>query len=115
MSSRSSPGGLLGVTGGTDGRAAAAAFLISDIQSSTLLWEAEPAGMLDDLVDHDRIVREAIGADLGWAFCEAGDSFAAVFPTATLALACAAASIITRQRGMPGRAALGRCGYPSRG
>ncbi len=66
-----------------------AAFLVTDIAASTVLWEAEPMAMLVDHIAHDRILRKAIAVNYGWIFCEAGDSFAASFPSASTALRAA--------------------------
>jgi class 3 adenylate cyclase len=66
-----------------------AAFLVTDIAASTVLWESEPTSMLVDHVAHDRILREAIDVNLGWVTCEAGDSFVASFPSASPALRAA--------------------------
>ncbi len=54
-------------------------FLLTDIESSTALWERDPATMRDALAWHDSVVREAIERHDGYVFTTAGDSFAAAF------------------------------------
>jgi class 3 adenylate cyclase len=54
-------------------------FLFTDIEGSTRLWEADPAGMRIALERHDEILRGAIVDHGGFVFSTAGDSFAAVF------------------------------------
>jgi predicted ATPase/class 3 adenylate cyclase/DNA-binding CsgD family transcriptional regulator len=62
-------------------------FLFSDIQDSTRLWVAHPAGMRLALARHDALLREAIERHGGTVFKTVGDAFHAAFGTATDALA----------------------------
>jgi class 3 adenylate cyclase len=40
-------------------------FLFTDIEGSTRLWEESPASMMDALVEHDRVIDEAIASHGG--------------------------------------------------
>src|SRR5262245_2682440 len=67
-------------------------FLLTDIEGSSALWEADPAAMADSLERHDEIIAgctEAHGGRLPKSQGE-GDSPLTVFPRASEALACAA-------------------------
>lgn len=54
-------------------------FLVSDIEGSTRLWEAQPEAMPAALARHDTLLRTAIDAAGGTVFKTGGDSFHAVF------------------------------------
>ena len=64
-------------------------FLLTDIEGSTLLWEANPAEMESALERHDRLVRDAVAQRNGYVFSTAGDAFAAAFATPSDAVAAA--------------------------
>lgn len=64
-------------------------FLFTDVEGSTRLWEEDPAAMHTALTRHDEILRTVIDAHGGHVFSKAGDSFAAVFPSAQQAAASA--------------------------
>lgn len=67
------------------------AFLFSDVEGSTALWERHPETMAEALAVHDEVFRGEIDRHLGYVFSTAGDSFAAAFHTATAAAAAAIA------------------------
>ena len=79
------------------------AFLFTDIEGSTRLWEEHEAAMTDALALHDGLMREAIDAYGGYVFSTAGDAFAAAFESCNDA--GAAASEI--------QAELGRADWPT--
>src|SRR5262245_27996150 len=62
------------------------AFLFTDIEGSTTLWEREGATMERALARHDAIMRQALDAYGGHVFKTVGDAFYAVFATAADAL-----------------------------
>lgn len=67
-------------------------FLLTDIQSSTQLWEQAPTAMRDAMAHHDSIIERTV-ADHGGAVVRPrgeGDSRFAVFPSATAAINAAA-------------------------
>ena len=64
-------------------------FFISDIEGSTLLWEAHPQGMRAALARHDEILRTAVESNGGSVIKTTGDGLYAVFPTAHDAAAAA--------------------------
>ncbi|MCG6872467.1 MAG: hypothetical protein LJE84_09270 [Gammaproteobacteria bacterium] len=66
-------------------------FLFTDIESSTALWQQDPAGMRVALEQHDQIVREAVAANHGYVFSTGGDGFGIAFASAGEALRAAAA------------------------
>lgn len=73
------------------------AFLFTDIESSTRLWEEHPREMATALARHDEIMREAIGAANGRVLKTTGDGAIAVFPSAAAAIgACIAVQEILR-------------------
>ncbi|MGH9194864.1 MAG: adenylate/guanylate cyclase domain-containing protein, partial [Acidimicrobiia bacterium] len=81
---------------GTDtGRAA---FLFTDVEGSTRLWEDHPEEMSAALADHDRILLAAIERYGGRVFSTAGDSFAAVFAAGPDAIAAAVESQLGLRR-----------------
>ena len=83
-------------------------FLLTDIESSTRMWEDYPAQMAAALARHDTIVRTAITEQRGYVFGTSGDGFNATFWTAREALDAA-----TTAQGPPRRgevAEADRCG-----
>lgn len=70
----------------------AVAFLFSDIEGSTRLWENDPTGMRESLAEHDAIVRRAVEAAGGQVFKHTGDGFAAAFSRASAGAEAALAS-----------------------
>ena len=60
----------------------ALAFLFTDIEGSTRLWERLPDAMNVALARHDAILRTAIEASAGSVVKTTGDGMMAVFPTA---------------------------------
>lgn len=76
----------------SDTQAAQFAFLFTDIEGSTRLWESAPAAMSRALARHDELMRQSIAAHAGQVFKTAGDAFCAVFPDAADALAAALAA-----------------------
>jgi predicted ATPase/class 3 adenylate cyclase len=71
----------------------ARAFLLTDVQGSTRLWEQEPEAMSSALVRHDEIVRAAVEAQKGTLKPARGegDSHFAVFDDSSAAVLCAVA------------------------
>lgn len=65
------------------------AFLFTDIEGSTRLWEDHEAAMTDALALHDGVMRSAIDSHDGYVFSTAGDAFAAAFESCTDAIAAA--------------------------
>ena len=57
-------------------------FLFTDVEGSTLLWESAPEAMQIAQALHDRLLRDAIGANDGVVIAEMGDGMAAAFPSA---------------------------------
>ncbi|MGH8928129.1 MAG: ATP-binding protein, partial [Acidimicrobiia bacterium] len=55
------------------------AFLLTDIEGSSRLWEVHPVQMRRALAEHDRLLRQAISTNHGHVFATAGDSLAAAF------------------------------------
>jgi class 3 adenylate cyclase len=72
------------------------AFLFTDVEGSTDLWERDAIFMDAALVRHDEIIRAAVAGQDGHLFSSAGDSFAAAFATALEAVVAA----IEAQRAM---------------
>ncbi|MDH3250017.1 MAG: adenylate/guanylate cyclase domain-containing protein, partial [Acidimicrobiia bacterium] len=66
-------------------------FLFSDIEGSTRLWEADPAGMRRSLARHDEVFRNHVAAAGGHVFKHTGDGFAAAFDSGTAGMSAAAA------------------------
>src|SRR5262245_51646869 len=64
-------------------------FLFTDLESSTRLWEDQPAAMADALARHDEILRDAVDAHEGVVLSRMGDGIAAVFASAPHAVAAA--------------------------
>jgi predicted ATPase/class 3 adenylate cyclase len=65
------------------------AFLFTDVEGSTKLWEQHDADMRTDMARHDATVAAAIERHDGHVFSRAGDSFGASFDTARQALTAA--------------------------
>jgi len=67
-------------------------FLLTDIEGSSALWEADPAAMAASLERHDEIIDGCTGAHDGRLLKSQGegDSTLTVFPRASEAVACAA-------------------------
>lgn len=65
------------------------AFLVTDIEGSTRLWDRHPQAMAGALAIHDRILRETIEGAGGRVFKYTGDGVLAVFPDAGAAAAAA--------------------------
>jgi len=65
------------------------AFLFTDIEGSTQLWEEQPQAMAMALRRHDDLVRTAVLARGGHVFSTGGDGFAVAFPTVADALQAA--------------------------
>jgi class 3 adenylate cyclase len=61
-------------------------FLFTDIEGSTLLWEADADAMRVALAAHDAILREAVESRGGWLFKHTGDGVCAVFMSARAAV-----------------------------
>src|SRR6266550_4697209 len=64
-------------------------FLFTDIEGSTKRWESDPAAMRAAFSREEAILRQAIGANGGYAYKMIGDAFQAAFPTAPQALQAA--------------------------
>ena len=102
------PHGLPGATtvaqGGTAAPAAdlpvggMLAFLFTDIESSTVRWEADRAAMTADLARHDEVLQAAIVAHHGRVFTHTGDGLGAAFPTVGAAISAA----VTAQQNLAG-------------
>ncbi|KNC55100.1 uncharacterized protein AMSG_10698 [Thecamonas trahens ATCC 50062] len=85
-----------------DGRLAV---LISDVQSSTMLWEAYPEAMADAIDMHNATFRSAIAQHNGYEVRTEGDSFVVVFRDAVSAVR-AAITIQERLMELPWPAAI---------
>ena len=66
-------------------------FLFTDVEGSTRLWAADAEAMSVALRVHDAVLRETIASYSGHVFSTAGDSYAAAFSRASVAVECAAA------------------------
>ena len=70
------------------------AFLFTDVEGSTRLWERYPDAMRVALAEHDRILAEAVAAARGEVVKTTGDGIMAVFETARDGVeACLAAQL----------------------
>jgi predicted ATPase/class 3 adenylate cyclase len=69
-------------------------FLITDIEGSTRLWQADESAMRAALSRHDELLRKAVADHDGVVFSSMGDGMAAAFWSASAALAAA----VTAQR-----------------
>ena len=67
----------------------AVAFLFSDIEGSTRLWEQEPDRMRPAVACHDRVTRQAVERHRGRVVKSTGDGIHAVFDDAADAVAAA--------------------------
>ena len=76
-------------------------FLFTDIEGSTLLWEAQPEEMRTALARHDALVREAIVSANGYVFKTVGDAYCAAFAMAPDAVS--AALMAAHAASMPGQ------------
>ena len=65
------------------------AFLFTDIEGSTRLWESKPGAMSPGLERHDALLGEAISQNGGRVFKTIGDAFCAVFSDVSKATAAA--------------------------
>src|SRR3954447_12784264 len=65
------------------------AFLFTDIEGSSTLWEQHPSAMQPAVDRHDAILRSSIEANSGTVFKIVGYAFCAAFPTAPQALSTA--------------------------
>jgi class 3 adenylate cyclase len=65
------------------------AFLFTDIEGSTGLWERDAIAMQSALARHDAILHRVIEEQEGYVFKTVGDAFCAAFSTATDALTAA--------------------------
>ena len=65
------------------------AFLFTDIEGSTALWERDPVAMRAAVERHVAILDAAIVANIGVHYKTVGDAMQAAFPTASAALAAA--------------------------
>ena len=72
------------------------AFLFTDIEGSTRLWERDPAAMRRALERHNAILGAAIAAHGGLHFKTIGDAFQAAFPDASSAVA----AVVEAQRAL---------------
>jgi predicted ATPase/class 3 adenylate cyclase len=70
------------------------AFLFSDIEGSTRLWESQPSSMEAALEAHDHLVRREVASAGGRVLKHTGDGFVAVFEASSEAVVAAVA--ITR-------------------
>jgi class 3 adenylate cyclase len=66
-------------------------FLITDIQGSTRLWQANESAMRAALSRHDELLRKAVGDHDGVVFSSMGDGIAAAFSSASAAVSAAVA------------------------
>jgi predicted ATPase/class 3 adenylate cyclase len=74
------------------------AFLFTDIEGSTRLWETDRPAMAAAVERHFAILREAIAAQHGVLFKTVGDAAQAAFPTVPEAVAAAATAQSALQR-----------------
>ena len=68
------------------------AFLFTDIEGSTRLWEQQPGAMASALARHDALLREAVEGHGGRVFKTVGDAVCAAFPLAIQAVDAAVAA-----------------------
>ena len=64
-------------------------FLFTDVEGSTRLWERDAESMRESLLEHDRIIQEAVSRHGGSVFKKMGDAVCAVFVRADAAVAAA--------------------------
>jgi predicted ATPase/class 3 adenylate cyclase len=72
------------------------AFLFTDVEASSSLWERDGAAMMSALARHVSLVREAVAAHGGVLFKTVGDGTQSAFPTAAAAIGAA----LTAQRAL---------------
>jgi len=65
------------------------AFLFTDVEASTRLWQAHRDAMPAAYARHDAILRDAVAEHAGVVYKVIGDAYQAAFPTAPAALAAA--------------------------
>ena len=65
------------------------AFLATDLEDSTALWEADPDAMQSALARHDELLASAVAASSGTVFKGTGDGIYAVFASAVDAIQAA--------------------------
>jgi predicted ATPase/class 3 adenylate cyclase len=68
------------------------AFLFTDVENSSALWERDGAAMMTATARHVSLLREAAGAHGGVLFKTVGDGTQSAFPTAPAALSAALAA-----------------------
>src|SRR5258708_18746912 len=75
-------------------------FLMTDIEGSTRVWDADPRSAKRALERHDRIILDQVARNHGQVVESGreGDSVLAVFRQASDAVACAAATQLALQR-----------------
>ena len=62
------------------------AFLFTDVEGSSAIWERFPAAMQEAYGRHDAILREAASSNGGVVYKIVGDAFQIAFPTAGAAI-----------------------------
>src|SRR3712207_3918998 len=72
------------------------AFLFTDVEHSSALWERDGAAMMSALARHQALLREAVEAHGGVLFKTVGDGTQSAFPTAPAAIGAA----LTAQRAL---------------
>ena len=75
-----------------DSRMEEIAFLFTDLEGSTALWETRPEQMRDALTRHDEIISDAVAEAGGRVFKHTGDGVLAAFATAAEAAAAGSAA-----------------------
>ena len=65
------------------------AFLVTDIEGSTRLWDSYPQDMAEALATHDRVLRKAIEQENGRVFKHTGDGLLAAFSDTVAAVTAA--------------------------
>ncbi len=73
-------------------------FLFTDIEGSTVRWEAYSQQMRAALARHDEIVRASIEEQGGYVFKTVGDAFCSAFASAHAALLCCTGAAYTLHR-----------------
>ena len=68
------------------------AFLFTDVENSSALWERDGAAMMSAMARHVALLREAVSAHGGVLFKTVGDGTQSAFPTAPAALCAALAA-----------------------
>src|SRR5215471_4800633 len=64
-------------------------FLFTDVEGSTLRWQAHPEAMPSLLAAHDQVLSEAVGRHRGKVFKNTGDGICAVFDSVRDAVSAA--------------------------